>query len=75
MDNTATKTKTSTEDKDNTSPKIKTKTEDKDGGIDRGRNMFIQVFYRAKQWRDKNKKVVIGKNDGSSGSFRLMVMY
>ena len=51
-DNTTTKTKTKTKTEDNTT--TKTKTEDKDEGIDRGRNVFIQMFHLAKKMKDKN---------------------
>ena len=50
---TKTKAKTKSEDKDKTTTKTKAKTEDKDEGIDRGRNMFIQMFQHAKRTRDK----------------------
>ena len=54
-----------TEDIDNT------KTEDKDEDTDR--DMLIRVFRYSKQWR--GKKMVIGKEDKLSGSFRITVKY
>ena len=47
------------------------KTEDKDEDTDR--DMLIRVFRYSKQWR--GKKMVIGKEDKLSGSFRITVKY